>query len=170
MNSASPSDTAGGRSAGTEIERKFLVPPDFQLPPGRSSLLRQGYIVATDAGEEVRLRSADDRRFWLTYKCGVGAVRVEREIELTAEQFTELWPTTETRRAEKRRQVIDLGQEHAELDVYLGALAGLRTVEVEFDSVEAARAFAPPDWFGAEITDDLRYKVRILVTRGLPPE
>jgi CYTH domain-containing protein len=33
-----------------------------------------------------------------------------------------------------------------------GSLAGLRVVEVEFDSVEAARSFEPPGWFGEEGT------------------
>ena len=40
----------------------------------------------------------------------------------------------------------------AEADVFEGDYAGLKIVEVEFDSEEAAQAFTPPQWFGEEIT------------------
>ena len=40
----------------------------------------------------------------------------------------------------------------AEVDRYGGELDGLWTVEVEFDDEAAAEAFAPPAWFGPELT------------------
>ena len=30
-------------------------------------------------------------------------------------------------------------------------------VEVEFESIEQANTFTPPDWFGKEVTNDHRY-------------
>ena len=50
-----------------------------------------------------------------------------------------------------------------ELDVFSGPLAPLMLVEVEFPSVEMAEAFVPPAWFGAEVTEDERYRNRALV-------
>ena len=55
-----------------------------------------------------------------------------------------------------------------ELDEFAGKLAGLRIVEVEFESREAAAAFTPPPWFGEEITDDPRYLNANLALHGLP--
>jgi CYTH domain-containing protein len=40
--------------------------------------------------------------------------------------------------------------------------------EVEFDGEDAADAFEPPDWFGAEVTDDARYKNQRLACDGAP--
>ncbi|MBI3308179.1 MAG: adenylate cyclase, partial [Candidatus Melainabacteria bacterium] len=41
-------------------------------------------------------------------------------------------------------------------------------IEVEFDSVEQARKFNPPDWFGKEVTADKRYRSKNLAIKGLP--
>ncbi len=37
------------------------------------------------------------------------------------------------------------------------ALAGFNYVEVEFSTVEQAKSFVPPDWFGREVTEDARF-------------
>ena len=63
------------------------------------------------------------------------------------------------------RSTVDGGV--AEVDRYQGELDGLWTVEVEFGSLEASRAFSPPDWFGREVTDDQRYRNAALA-RGRP--
>jgi adenylate cyclase len=150
-----------------EIERKFLTDDSYVLPVDGSMRIRQGYLVTTEAGEEVRVRCTDGRTWSLTYKRGVGKVRREHEIELTVEQFEVLWPVTEGHRLEKLRYVVDIGVP-AYVDVHLGGLEGLRTVEVEFDSVAEHDVFEPPDWFGREISDDRAYKARVLVVDGLP--
>ena len=88
-------------------------------------------------------------RAWLTVKSGAGRVRVEEEIEIEPDRFERLWPLTEGLRIEKTRYEIDADDGLViELDVYTGDLEGLVVAEVEFDSEEAAEAFAPPDWLG----------------------
>ena len=54
--------------------------------------------------------------------------------------------------------------------MYVGALAGLRVVEVEFSSEQESDGFQIPDWFGPEITGDQRYRNRELAVHGLPRE
>ena len=103
-----------------------------------------------------------------TVKSTGSMVREEREIELSVEQFDTLWPATAGRRIEKTRHEIGVGDVVVELDVYHDSLDGLMTAEVEFATVEEARAFAPPDWFGPEVTSDPRYKNKSLATLGLP--
>jgi adenylate cyclase len=152
-----------------EIERKFLVaepPSDLERWP--STEIEQGYLAIVEDGPEVRVRRRDGET-WLTVKAGTGRVRVEEEIEIEADRFERLWPLTEGRRIEKTRYEIDAGDGLViELDVYKGDLEGLLVAEVEFDSEEAADAFAPPDWVERDVTEDARYKNQRLATSGAP--
>ena len=119
-------------------------------------------------GTEVRVRRRDANA-WLTVKSGGGRARVEEEIEIDGERFERLWPLTEGRRIEKTRYEIPVGDDLViELDVYAGDLDGLVIAEVEFDSEEAAEAFAAPDWLGPDVTEDLRYKNQRLARDGAP--
>jgi adenylate cyclase len=152
-----------------EIERKFVV---SELPPvlerSRSSRIEQGYLAIADDGTEVRVRRRDGAAV-LTVKSGGGRSRLEEEIAIDAERFARLWPLTEGRRLEKTRYLIPAGTGLTiELDVYSGALTGLRVAEVEFGSEEAADAFEPPEWFGSEVTDDARFKNQKLACEGAP--
>lgn len=151
----------------TEIERKFLLSelPDW-LGECRSERIEQGYL-ALEAGVEVRLRAAGDARR-LTVKRGDGRSREEVEVELGREQFDELWPLTSGRRVLKRRHFRPIDGGTFEIDVFEGDLEGIAVVEMEFDSEEAADAFAPPEWVGAEVTGDARYANRRLAVAGRP--
>lgn len=162
-----PADPPARRGHDVEIERKFLVrevPGEYSDAP--SVPVRQGYLVGGPDGE-VRVRDAG-RVHTLTVKSRGDLTRDEYEIALTPGQFDALWPATAGRRLEKTRCSLALGSLTAELDVYAGGLEGLQTVEVEFPTVEAARAFVPPAWFGREVTADAAYKNASLASRGLP--
>ena len=153
-----------------EVERKFLVSDvtDAPIAGAVATAIDQGYLVVGDGGAEARVRRRDDACS-LTVKRGRGLARGEAEIELTDPQFRVLWPLTEGRRVAKTRYELPLGGGLvAEVDVYAGALAGLVVVEVEFASAQAAGAFEPPAWFGAEVTDDDAYKNRRLAVDGRP--
>src|SRR4029450_5706996 len=75
-----------------EIERKFLV---NRLPPNlrhyHSRTIEQGYLAAKSDGTQIRLRKSG-RHHSLTIKRGRGISRQEIEIDLTRDQFGELWP------------------------------------------------------------------------------
>ncbi len=138
----------------SEIERKFLVAaarvPD-RLDQYPHDPIQQGYLVVGATGQEVRLRRKGELCL-LTVKSGGDLQRSEHEIELTPQQFQQLWPATAGRRLEKTRYRIPCGRELIELDIYAGALAGLCVAEVEFATVDASVAFAPPAWLGSEVT------------------
>jgi CYTH domain-containing protein/CHAD domain-containing protein len=149
-----------------EIERKFLV-AEMPRPESGGRAIEQGYLALDERGE-VRLRRIGGERR-LTAKVGAGLEREEVEVPIDPASFEELWPLTAGRRVRKVRHVVPLAEElSAEIDVYGGALLGLLTVEVEFDSRAAARSFSPPDWFGEELTGDGRYANRVLAAEGLP--
>jgi CYTH domain-containing protein/CHAD domain-containing protein len=151
-----------------EIERKFLVDEMPRAESGKTEI-EQGYL-AVDEHAEVRLRRAGDELF-LTAKSGHGEVREEVEVTIGPGPFEELWTLTAGRRVQKVRHYVPLGHGlRAEVDVYGGALDGLRTAEVEFDSREAADRFTRPHWLGKELTGDRRYANQSLATAGLPAE
>jgi CYTH domain-containing protein len=151
-----------------EVERKFLVtgpPPGLSSHP--SAHIRQGYVAVAAGGDELRVRARDDKRL-VTIKHGSGLVRGEVESEISAALFDALWALTAHRRVEKRRHLVPLGTLVAEVDVFAGDLEGLVMVEVEFASAEDALAFAPPPWFGPDVTDDPRYRNQALALDGAP--
>ncbi|BAJ30588.1 MULTISPECIES: CYTH domain-containing protein [Kitasatospora] len=153
---------------GVEIERKFLVRDGAEVPAGRESEVRQGYLVTGPEGAEARVRQQGDACS-LTVKRGTGLVRGEWETPLDAGQFAALWPATEHARIHKTRRIVPLGPDEAVVDTYHGRLAGLRTVEVEFADPERAAAFTPPPWFGPEVTDRPDLKNQRLATATAPP-
>ncbi|WP_299640438.1 CYTH domain-containing protein [uncultured Ruegeria sp.] len=151
-----------------EIERKFLVANLPDLSKAKKAVVRQGYLTAPDDSTELRLRQKNDAYF-LTLKGVGGLVRVEREAEITADQFETFWPETEGRRVEKIRYTAQLQDGLVfELDVFAGDLAPLCLVEVEFTSQDQATRYVPPDWFGTDVTDDTRYKNKTMAINGVP--
>jgi adenylate cyclase len=153
-----------------EIERKLLVdelPDDLAGPAWSARRLEQGYLAITGEAE-IRIRRAGDDA-WLTVKSSPGLSRVEEELALEADAFERLWPLTEGRRLVKVRHTReDAPGVIFELDVYEGTLAGLATLEVEFASEDAARAWTPPAWAGRDVTGDKAYANQTLAVHGRP--
>ncbi len=149
-----------------EIERKFLVAEMPRAESGRTEI-EQGYL-ALDERSEVRLRRKGGELL-LTAKTGHGKVREEVEVPIEPRAFEALWLLTAGRRVRKVRHYVPLHDDlRAEIDVYAGALDGLRTAEIEFESIAQADRFRPPSWLGPELTGDERYANQSLATRGLP--
>ncbi|MFM1848486.1 MAG: hypothetical protein RL417_1960 [Pseudomonadota bacterium] len=147
---------------GLEIERRFLLEALPALSFQRVFEVEQGYLLFGEDGGEVRVRRADGAHT-LTVKRGGGLARGETEIVLSAQQFEALWSETAGRRLSKRRHVAVLHGVTMEIDRYSGGLTQLILVEVEFETIEASAAFIPPDWFGREVTEDLRFRNKNLV-------
>ena len=150
-----------------EIERVFKVrqvPKNIEQYPSENIV--QGYLAIDVTGAEVRLRKIGDRYFE-TFKGSGRLQRRELEIALSQDQFNTLWPATEGRRIEKIRYQIDEGGQKIELNVFWGNLESLVLAEVEFPSREKSEEFKPPDWFGDEVTEDIRFKNQNLA-QGAP--
>jgi CYTH domain-containing protein len=158
-----------GDPAAVEIERKFLVDtlPDG-LDDARADRIEQGYLAIGEDGVEVRVRRRAGKST-LTVKSAPGELRVEEEIPIDDRRFASLWQLSEGRRIDKTRHLVPLdGGLTVELDVYHDTLDGLLTAEVEFPSLAASAAFAPPAWIGREVTGDARYANQSLALRGAP--
>lgn len=155
-----------------EIERKFHLPcwPEYLPSCGenyRENPIAQGYLTTGEV--TVRLRRYGNA-FFLTVKSGKGLVREETEVALTEEQFASLWPLTEGHRLEKIRSVVPWRGWNLEIDRYLGRLAPLQVVEVEFPNEAAARDFVPPEFFGVELTGHPEFLNSSLVHSSRPPD
>ena len=118
--------------------------------------VEQGYLATGPKGLQVRLRKSGET-LSLTYKRDDRGARIEREVELTPEQFAVLWPATLGRRLTKTRYDVPLGDCVVEIDVYGGKHEGLIVAEVEFANENSARSFRPPDWLGPDVTGKPRY-------------
>lgn len=155
---------------GIEVERKWLIPgaPPPEALDAPAERIDQGYLTIGAGGAETRLRRRAGE-FILTVKSGTGLVRNELSVQLSAEQFEALWPATLGARVEKTRHLIP-GPDgtEIELDVFDGDLTGLIVAEVEFPDAERATSFVAPDWFGADVTDDARFKNHQLAVHGRP--
>ncbi len=145
-----------------EIEQKFLLkslPEHLEKYPCKK--IEQGYLCTDPV---VRIRRSNDR-YILTYKApaslGNGEdIRVNQEVEvpLNEQGYRHLRAKTDGQLICKERYLIDLGDGHTgELDIFHGVLEGLRFIEVEFTSLEDAKRFEPPVWFGENVSHDKRY-------------
>ena len=141
-----------------EIERKFLVD---KLPDDLSKYncieMEQGYL---NTAPVVRVRRENDD-YVLTYKGDGLMARREENLPLNKESYNNLISKCDGRIISKTRYVIPLEDEYknlvAELDVFHKELDGLIVVEVEFESIEEAESFTPPEWFGRDVTMDGKY-------------
>ena len=148
-----------------EIEKKYLVKlcPDLSLYPCKHIV--QAYISNEPV---IRIRKME-QDYFLTVKSKGNIMREEFEIPISADAYEKLYLKIENQPIKKVRYFIPLSDGlTAELDIYEDSLSDLMTVEVEFDSLEAAENFTPPSWFGKDISLDARYKNSMLAINGIP--
>ena len=158
-------------SEGEEIERRFRprgAPAEIEGATGHAVVQR---YLAVDGRTQVRLRRKGEHRLLTIKSGGPGLARAEEELELDEARFERLWALAAGREVRKQRYEVPLTDGLlAEVDVFEGHLDGLVVVEVEFPYVETARGFAPPAWFGAEVTGDPRLaNVALAAADGPPP-
>ena len=138
-----------------EIERKYLIDKiPFSLEGFCCRRIEQGYLCTEPV---VRIRRDDDT-YYLTYKSKGLMVREEYNLPLTREAYEHLKTKADGRIISKLRYMIPLaGSLTAELDLFQDDLAPLMLAEVEFDTVEEAEHFLPPEWFGEDVTNSSKY-------------
>ena len=138
-----------------EIERKFLIhklPVDLSSFPMRK--IEQGYL---NTDPVIRIRR-DNEKYELTYKSKGLMVRDEYNLPLTEEAYLHLCEKIDGQLIQKKRYEIPINDcLMIELDIFEGTLAPLMLAEVEFPDEESAASFAPPDWFGEDVTFSGKY-------------
>ncbi len=141
-----------------EIERKFLIkelPAELETYP--HCQIVQGYLCTDPV---VRIRK-EGESYTLTYKGRGLMAREEVNLPLTEEAYRHLMKKADGRIIEKERYRIPYQSYTIELDCFSDVCIGeekpLVMAEVEFPSLEEAKIFSPPDWFGKDVTEDPRY-------------
>jgi CYTH domain-containing protein len=155
-----------------ERERRWLcraVPHDRVL---ETHTITDLYITSTQLRlREARAVGGGEPMLRLTRKVDVGAdTRLLTSIYLTEHEFALIASAMRGSSLKKKRHTL---KPHAgvamSVDEFQGALDGLILAEAEFDTVEAMKAFAPPDFVEREVTKDLRYGGGALAVHGFPP-
>lgn len=152
-----------------EIEKKYLISymPDI-IKSADLKIIEQAYLSINPV---VRIRRSNDK-YLLTYKshdgvdmCDDVCVSNEVELPLTKDSYEHLKTKADGMIISKKRYVLplklvssDYDDLKAEIDVFSGELEGLVFTEVEFDSIDQAKAFSPPEWFGEDVSEDVRYR------------
>lgn len=138
-----------------EIERKYLIkhiPEHLDTYPHDE--LCQAYVSTSPV---IRVRQKNDD-YILTVKSAGMMERQEFELALTSDSFHHLLSKKEGMVISKTRYKIpDANGYTIELDFFHGVYKGLIMAEVEFPSVEEAKSYNPPAWFGPEVTCDQRF-------------
>ncbi len=165
---------------GVEIERKFTVKklPD-NLDEYPVKIIEQGYLCVVPA---IRVRREDDR-YYMTYKSrkdfGIpegenrdmsdGDIgKTEYNLPLDKESYEHLVEKADGNVIRKKRYLIPINEDAfpnketgsslvIELDVFGTPFEGRVLAEVEFPDEETAAKYHPADWFGEDVTDDIRY-------------
>lgn len=156
-----------------EIEHKYLIK---EMPKNLSKYkkkeIEQGYLNRSPV---LRIRKSNDD-YILTYKLkkekgsdNEPICNEEIEAVLTEEAYEHLKTKVDFNIIIKTRYIIPYktGDKtyKIELDVFHGKLEGLVFAEVEFESVEDAKSFKKPRWFGKKISGDKRYRNGFLTTQ-----
>lgn len=148
-----------------EIERKFLVANDRWREHVASTLSLKDGLVVRDADKKVRVRSYGDRATLTIKGRREGISRPEFEYEIPRADADALFLLCGEYVLEKTRHIVPWHGHTWEIDVYRGMLEGVTIAEVELAS-EAA-VFVRPDWIGAEVSGDPRYKKINMLTERL---
>lgn len=138
-----------------EIERKYLITAlPFELSQYPFHTIEQGYLNTSPV---VRVRRQDEE-YYLTYKGSGMLAREEYNLALDASSYAHLIQKADGNIISKKRYLIPYAEKYTiELDVFESPFAPLMLAEVEFDTLEEAQNFIPPEWFGEDVTYDGRY-------------
>jgi len=146
---------------GQEIERKFLVSKEVaddymnRCMAGEFSCheIEQAYLTTDPV---IRVRKSDDE-YYITYK-GKGLLSHEEyNLPLTEEAYNTLKAKADGNVISKTRILIPYDKYTIEFDIFKAPFDSIFMAEVEFESVEEAEAFTPPEWFLEDVTNDRKY-------------
>ena len=138
-----------------EIEKKYLVKkiPD-NLSEYKCRLIEQAYLSTNPV---VRVRK-DNEDYYLTYKGKGLMAREEYNLPLNKEAYEHLLAKADGNIITKHRyEIPDKTGKTIELDIFDGVYNGTVIAEVEFDSIDEADSYIPPDWFLDDVTNDTSY-------------
>ncbi|MCM3781690.1 CYTH domain-containing protein [Neobacillus mesonae] len=151
---------------GIEIERKFLLTayPAALIQAGEIVIQKEQFIeqtyLALDGDQEIRARKITDLatnevEYTHTFKKGFGLAREEVEYTISAGLYEQIIHAHGTIALTKKRTTAEWNNTIIEIDEY--DQIKLAVLEVEFPSLQEAKAFEAPAWFGQDISTSKEY-------------
>lgn len=137
-----------------EIERKYIIeetPKNLKVFSSKN--IKQGYISTSPV---IRIRQLGED-YILTIKGKGMLAREEYELNICESEFYTLSKKVEGIVIDKTRYYIPFGKHTIELDLFHKDYEGLVLAEVEFETLDDANNFIPPDWFGEDVTHLTKY-------------
>ena len=138
-----------------EIERKFLVKPEYLHLFQEGKLYCQGYLFS-DNDKVVRVRLIDDKGFLAVKSKLSGITRNEFEYEIPfsdAEYMIKNLCASPI--IQKYRSKVLINSMLWEVDKFVGENEGLVIAEIELE--DEKQSIILPEWAGIEVTGDRRY-------------
>lgn len=134
-----------------EIERKWWVKtmPDLT---GLTPLQDERYYLFADDTVSLRFQQRGDRFELERMETVRELTRTQAKLAIGAAEFNALKKVA-TGPLVRDSYLIRPADPQITLKVYRGLFEGLVRIEVEFTSLELAKNFTIPDWFGEEMTD-----------------
>ncbi len=132
-----------------EIERKFLIKsmPDLS---GLAPIRYERYYLRIEPDFEERIQKVGDRYERETKSRKSDLERTADKTRISQEEFDTL--KSQAQSAIVRDSYLVSENPEITIKIYRGQHEGLARAEVEFDTVDEARAFVPLSWMGREIT------------------
>jgi adenylate cyclase len=152
-----------------EIERKFLVANhSWKNSVVRSVRIRDG-LIANNKGHKARVRIANDVATIALKSGRRGLVRDEFEYAIPYSDAEEMLRIMcDGNVVDKVRHFVSHAGNTWQVDVYEGLLDGVVLAEIEL--TDADQKVILPDWIGAEVSADPRYrKVNMVAARLAKP-
>ena len=132
-----------------EIERKFFVKrfPELFIP---EPIRYERYFLERKPGLEIRIQRKGDK-FFYEKKIEISDLERSGERKEISEGEFESLKKNASQVIMRDKFIVSENPEIA-IQVYDDRFAGLVRAEIEFDSVEEAKAFVPLEWMGEEMT------------------
>ncbi|MEK7460219.1 MAG: hypothetical protein AAB628_01570 [Patescibacteria group bacterium] len=163
LTKASPASALNQASPVLEHTRSFILKlEDLPREEGGISLdlaeLKSCSVLLQhlDADYEMYIRkecSGETHTYFLTRKNGQGISRYRYEVNITEEQFDDLWSDSGYYSINRYANLCLCGAV-IEINTLIGEIgAGYLLITAKFDSFVGAQSFDPPEWFGWETTN-----------------
>lgn len=143
-----------------EIERKFLINniDNLDLTKYKKKSIIQDYLYFDRLSciRKRKIESNNEIKYTYTIKTdktGISVNEIEKEID--EKTYNSLEKNDKYITINKDRYIIPYKDHKIELDIFKDKYEGIIFAEIEFESVEIARKFELPGWFGKEISENI---------------
>ena len=143
-----------------EIERKFLL-NDLSILDNLDYIEYERFFLFLNEDVEIRIQKKGHKYEFERKVIDSKLQAKKQKFEITKDEFEKL--KRNSTRLLRRKSYLYSKNPEISIKVYEEDFEGLNRIEVEFSSVEEAKKFKSPNWFGKEITNSKLGKDKKLI-------